>query len=375
MKVGITGANGFLGWHLRIRLALEGHDVRTATRETFAGPEALNEFVDGLDTIVHAAGVNRANDAAEITSGNRDLAADLVEALDTTASQATVIYTNSTQSEADNLYGNAKREAASILAQQQARLDAGFVDLVLPHLFGEFGRPFYNSAVTTFAHLLATGGEPTINDGGTLELVHAQQVAEQILPLLSERTSRRIRVEGHQCSVRDAWELLAAQHQRYVDEGTIPDTSDAHELRMFNTLRSQLYAADLYPVNLTLHADERGAFSEMARADGLGQTSISTSVPGITRGDHYHLDKIERFVVIRGQARIRVRQLLTDEIKTYDVSGDAPMVIDMPTLCTHNITNTGDSEMVTLFWAADHFDPSHPDTFPEPVKQERDTCE
>lgn len=368
MRIGITGAAGFLGWHLAQRFALEGHDVWSATRTTFANPAALQRFVAKSDAIVHAAGINRADDEIEISEGNPALASQLVAAMQAAGVAVPVVYTNSTQSEHDNLYGNAKQAASDILAGHQAEASVPFIDLVLPHLFGEFGRPNYNSVVSTFAHALATGVEPNVHRDGQLELLHAQDLAAQILDLLSEPVTARVRADGRACSVGEVWDTLQAQAHRYMNDSTIPGTADTFELQLFNTLRSQLYSADYYPIHLTLHSDDRGSFSEMVRADGLGQTSISTSRPGITRGDHYHLDKIERFVVIRGTADIRVRQLGTDVIKTFAVRGDAPVVIDMPTLCTHNITNTGDDELVTLFWAADHFDPANPDTYIQPVE-------
>ena len=121
---------------------------------------------------------------------------------------------------------------------------------------------------------------------------------------------------------------------------------------------------DAYPFALTKHADHRGAFFEVVRAWGQGQTSISTTVPGVIRGEHYHLNKVERFAVISGKATIRVRRLFTDDVVEFDVAGDEPCFIDMPPLCTHDITNTGDSELVTLFWSHDHFDPENGDTYP-----------
>lgn len=362
MKIGVTGASGFLGWHLGVRFELEGHDVVRATRETFTDPDMLRHFSTGLDVVVHAAGVNRSEDPKEIATANPGLAEQLGSALDAIGSTARVIYTNSIQSDAGTIYGNAKQAAADVLARRQARAGAGFVDLVLPHLFGEFGRPFYNSVVSTFAHALATGGEATVERDGRLELLHAQQVAVEILALLEGPATGRHRLGGRECSVGEVWDLLASQHARYVDESTIPLLADQHELRVFNTLRSQLYLNGHYPVAVTQHSDERGAFAELVRADGLGQTSVSTSKPGITRGDHYHLDKIERFVVIEGSARICVRRLGTNHVDVYDVTGDHPAIIDMPTLCTHNITNVGAQDLITVFWAGDHFDPGRPDT-------------
>lgn len=369
--VGITGAGGFLGWHIRCRLRAEGIEAATANRETFADDDALDAFIEHSDLIVHAAGVNRDDERDDVEAGNRWLADRLVGAMERTDHWSPVVYTNSTQSEAGTAYGEAKQSAAARLGSSLNQHGAPLVDLVLPHLFGEYGHPFYNSAVSTFAHLLATRSEPTINPDGRLELLHAQDVAAEVVRLaaaLDSVQSSRQRLAGHEISIPDAWDLLASQHHRYVEELTVPTFDSRFELQMFNMLRSQLDLAGYYPVPITRHGDDRGAFSELCRADGTGQTSISTSKPGITRGDHYHLDKIERFVVVDGEGVIRLRRLFTDEIREYRVCGEQPTLIDMPPLVTHNITNVGGGMLITMFWAGDHFDPDEPDTFFEPVE-------
>ncbi len=367
MIVGVTGANGFLGWHLRCRLLIGGVQTISATRQTFASPEMLDQFVRSADVIVHAAGVNRANSEAEVVDGNKNLAADLVAAMKRTESVVPVIYTNSVKSEEGGVYGQAKQAASDLLRQFLTAAQTPFADLVLPHLIGEFGQPFYNSAVTTFAHQLAIGQSPSVNGSAELELLHAQDVSGEILDLVNGFASVRRRIPGRKILVGEAWDLLEHQHRRYVTEQTIPAFASRFEQLMFNVLRSQLYVGGHYPRKITRHEDARGAFSELCRADGLGQTSISTSAPGVTRGDHFHLEKIERFVVVGGSARIRLRRLLTDEVQSFDVNANSPALIDMPPLVTHNITNIGDGTLTTMFWAGDHFDPAVPDTYPEAV--------
>lgn len=369
--VGVTGAAGFLGWHMRSRLHLEGISCVAADRTTFSDSVALDEFVSKCTSIVHTAGVNRA-EPDEVAAGNPNIATALVEALARTNSSIPIIYANSTHAEGDTVYGRSKRRAAEILADHQEKVGAPFLNLVLPHLFGEFGRPHYNSAVTTFAHELATGGTPEINESGRLELAHAQDVAAHCLAALANPAAldpRAVeRFDGTAISVGEVWELMRTQHDRYVDSFTVPDFANRFELQIFNTLRSQLYSTGFYPRSLVQHSDDRGAFVELARSDGLGQTSLSSSLPGISRGDHFHIDKIERFVVVGGQARITMRRVLTDEVVAVDVSGDAPVFIDMPPLVTHKIENTAGSNLTTMFWAADHFDPAAPDTWHDPVE-------
>jgi len=365
--VGITGAAGFLGWHVACRLHALGFETLPATRETFASADDLRAFAERATVVLHLAGVNRASNDQEIHLGNLDPASALVVALEQTGNAVPILYSNSTQSEKDSVYGVAKRGAAEILADYCAKHGVAFLDLVLPHLFGEFGRPNYNSAVTTFAHALATGSGVDVNREGQLELLHAQDVAARAVAFVNGGVSVQERMNGRPISVGAVWDQLAFYKKRYVDEFTIPSFADRFGLRLFNTLRSQLYLQGHYPVPLTVHTDTRGGFAELCRADGVGQTSLSTSQPGVSRGDHFHFEKIERFVVTRGQAQISLRQVLTDNIVRFDVSGDSPVVIDMPPLVTHNIVNSSPNEVTTVFWAGDHFDPDNPDTYVDPV--------
>lgn len=368
MIVGVTGGNGFLGWHLRVRLLAAGVESIVATRETFSNDASLDEFVAASDVVVHAAGVNRASSEEAITTGNISLAESLVAAARRTSSTSPVLYTNSTQSTSDNPYGLAKARASEILRDWCNEAQVAFANVVLPHLFGEFGRENYNSAVTTFAYCLARGDQPSVNRIGELELLHAQDVAKWILGWAQEPVSIDHRMVGRAMTVGEVWDLLELQHKRYCGDLTVPAFDDAFEQQIFNTLRSQLYRAAYYPVPITLHGDNRGAFAEIGRSDGTGQTSFSTSFPDIQRGDHYHFDKIERFVVVAGEAEIKVRRVLTSELQVFTVSGSQPVAIDMPPMCTHNIRNIGANTMTTIFWAGDHFDPATPDTFTEPVE-------
>lgn len=370
MRIGITGASGFVGWHLRCRLGVRGHEVVPAARQTFDSDESLNEFVSGLDVLVHAAGSNRGDPTDPGSLANVRLATQLADAINRAGGQTKVIYVNSIHIDGSTEYGDAKRRAAEVLKARADKDGAVFVDLVLPHLFGEYGRPFYNSAVATFSHLAATRGTPTINPEGHVELLHLSAVADLVEHALTATESTQQRPAGRRMAMQDAWDELHRLHTRYVDDGTVPNVDDRGDLQMFNMLRSHLHLAGHYPVPIVRHADHRGAFSELCRADATGQTSISTSAPGIRRGEHFHLDKIERFVVLAGEAVIRLRRLHTDHVESFEVSGDEPVLIDMPPLVTHDITNIGATELITMFWAGDHFDPDRPDTYPEPVAKD-----
>lgn len=365
MIVGITGANGFLGWHTKCHLFARGIKFVTATRETFASSEALAAFAEQADVVLHCAGVNRADTEQAVVDGNLQLADALIDACKNASTPPGIVYANSTKVLAGGFYGQAKAEAGARLSDYAATTATFATDILFPHLFGEFGEPNYNSAVTTFAHQLAHGQISQVNDG-QLELLHAQQAAAIMRQAAQDGSTERLQPAGTAITVPDVYarmQRLAA----YVQSGIVPDMNGSQlDLELFNTIRSQMWP-DAYPMTLTRHEDHRGAFFEVVRAWGQGQTSISTTVPGVIRGEHFHFEKVERFAVISGQATIRVRRLFTDDIHTFEVTGSEPVFIDMPPLCTHDITNTGDQELITLFWSHDHFDPTAGDTYPAPV--------
>lgn len=365
MRIGITGADGLLGFHMKALLhADRQHEVRLATRETFASPGQLAAFVEGLDGIVHFAGVNRAPEA-EVETMNRVLAEQLVAALIATGSKASLIYSNSTHIERDTAYGRGKKQASTAFAGWAAEAGANYVDLVLPHVFGEFGRPFYNSVVSTFCHQLAHQQAPVIQVDGDLELVHAQEVARRCLAALSANESGVVRMVGYPIKVSELLVRLQGLHQTYVSQ-VVPDLSAPLDLCLFNTLRSYLYPG-LYPVELTLRTDPRGTLFEAVKTHHGGQTFLSTTHEGITRGNHYHLRKVERFLVTQGEAEICLRRLFTNDVQVFRVSGSRPCYVDMPTFHTHSIKNVGQGDLTTMFWTNEIFDPADPDTYAEPV--------
>lgn len=366
MKIGITGADGLIGWHLRAYLKAidSGHDVRLASRATFKRPELLTEFVDGVDAIIHLAGMNRGADA-EIETTNAALARDLVLACEQTNTRPFLVYANSTHQDRDTAYGRGKRAGANTLRSWAEQNGTGFANLILPHVFGEFGKPFYNSVVSTFCHQLARNETPQIITDGDLELLHAQDVAAHSLMVIQENQCGDIRLNGANMKVSELLQRLTDMRDCYQSM-VMPKLESMLDVRLFNTLRSYLFPGH-YPVALVLHSDVRGSLFEVVKSISGGQVFISTTHPGITRGNHFHTRKIERFLVASGEAEICLRKLFGDEVTRFKVRGDSPCYVDIPTFHTHHITNTGESELVTLFWANEIFDPADADTFPELV--------
>lgn len=360
MNVLVTGSAGFLGWHIRCALFAEGHHIAAIDRDRFWS-EDFEVAVKAADAIVHCAGVNRGSDEL-VRTGNLELARHLAQTYTTQDSRARIIYLNSTHIDRQTIYGDAKAEAAQVLANVATER---FVDLVLPNVFGEGGRPFYNSVVSTFCHQIANNLDLTINDDAALEVVHAQDVADEVLKHLNSPTTGQIRLAGVKTSVVELAHSLRNIHEIY-GRNVLPETSDLFARSLFNTLRS--YGIPEMNVHaLDPRRDDRGHLVELVKTGSGGQLFVSWTKPSITRGNHFHRRKIERFVVMEGKARIRMRKLFSSEVISIEVSGDSPVSVDIPTLHTHEITNTGDTLLLTAFWTDEIFNPSKPETYAEVV--------
>jgi UDP-2-acetamido-2,6-beta-L-arabino-hexul-4-ose reductase len=361
MKIVVTGAYGFLGWHLRCRLhALTDATVAAVGRGHI---ERLPEVVHDADAVVHLAGVNRGADTG-LTEANVTLSRVVADAVTRSDSRPRIVFANSIQAGNGTPYGDGKAAAASVLAAAAESMGSSFVDVRLPNLFGEHGRPYYNSFVATFCHELALGRQPSVVDR-ELFLLHAQPAAKALMDGLAG-DSRIDNPSGTPVTVAG---VLGALHrfQHLYDGGDIPPLVSELDIELFNTFRAELFPAR-YPIPLVNRADARGELFECVRSHGgSGHAFVSSTVPGATRGEHFHLRKVERFVVIRGRGRITLRRLLTDEVVAFVVDGETPVALDMPTMWAHNITNTGDGELVTMFWTNTIFDAAHPDTYPERV--------
>ncbi|MEQ4302986.1 NAD-dependent epimerase/dehydratase family protein [Plantactinospora sp. B6F1] len=369
MRLGLTGAGGFLGWHVRVLAqALGWPDPVTLSRADLADPALVAERLADVDRVLHLAGVNR-GDPADVAAGNVELAAALLRGLRRCPSPPkTVVFANSVQAGNGTPYGDSKAAAAATLTGV-AEAGTALVDVRLPNLYGEHGRPFYNSVLATFCRLLADGGAPEVRQDRDLDLVHVTDAAARLVDA-PPGGSWDAAMPALRIGVRELADLLAGYAAGYRT-GDIPPLRDRHEVRLFNTYRSHCFPAHC-PIPLTRHADARGELVEVVRAyGGAGQTFCSTSRPGVTRGEHFHLAKVERFAVLRGTAEINLRRVGHDEVLRFPVRGDTPVVVDMPTMWVHNIVNTGSDELLTLFWTNEPFDPSRPDTYPEPVAAPR----
>jgi len=237
----------------------------------------------------------------------------------------------------------------------------------LPNLFGEHSQPHYNSVVATFCYELARGSKPTLVHDREIPLLHVQDAVDQMLDLTDKRAAGVFQPQGSPTVVSELMKKLTRFHDLYLT-GQVPDTSIRIDRALFNTYRSFCFP-DQFPIRPTLRTDSRGHLFECLNSHG-GQSVVfcSTSRPGVTRGEHFHLRKIERFLVLAGTGVIALRRLFDHAIVRFTVSGETPAIIDMPTMWTHSITNAGTDELLTLFWADEMLNPEHPDTYPERVE-------
>ncbi|WP_309064556.1 polysaccharide biosynthesis C-terminal domain-containing protein [Microbacterium sp.] len=361
--VALTGAQGFLGWHTRAALHADQVEARGIPVGDRFNLEQAKSAIEGSERAIHIAGVNRASDE-EVMAGNVEFAEQFAQGLRAAdAAPAVVVFANSTQADNGTVYGKAKSRAADIVAAAASQVGAEFVDVRLPNLFGEHGKPFYNAVTATFCHLLASGDEPTVQQDRDLTLVHAQDAADLLTGVRAVGEQPLVEREESVSGLLARLAEIAALYRG----GEIADVSTDFGRDLFNTYRSYAFPQHA-PIRLERHADTRGSFFEIVRSHGGdGQSSFSTTVPGVTRGDHYHRRKIERFTVLSGSGTIALRKLFTDEVIRFHVSGEEPAAVDMPTMWAHNITNSGSETLYTSFWTNDIFDPQNPDTIAEVV--------
>jgi UDP-2-acetamido-2,6-beta-L-arabino-hexul-4-ose reductase len=366
IKVGITGRSGFIGYHLYQTLILykEEFSLIDFDRSFFDDQKKMDSFVSSCDVIVHLAALNRHNDPEFIYNTNISLVTKLINSLERTATKPHLIISSSTQEEKDNLYGKSKKEARLMLSKWANHCGGKLTGLIIPNVFGPFGHPYYNSVVATFCHQISRGGAPRVDFDGQLKLIYVGDLVKEIIKFIkkNENSHELLIHYTAKAKVSEILSLLQYFRVSYQDNGEIPLLNNDFQYKLFNTYRCYMDVANYFPRKFMLHADNRGAFVEIARQGIPGQTSFSTTFPGITRGNHFHTRKIERFAVIKGKALIQLKRIGTDEVHDFYLDGNQPAYVDMPIWYTHNIKNIGDDVLYTIFWINEPFDPNDPDT-------------
>ncbi len=376
MNILITGANGFIGRNLRQTLASERQGDSLALIDVDTPPETLEAQAAQADFVFHLAGVNRPQSMDEFMRGNRDFTVALLEMLKH-GKRPPVALSSSIQAELDNPYGMSKRAAEEAVFAYGECTGAPVYVYRLPNAFGKWSRPNYNSAVATFCHNIARGLPITVNDSNVLlKLVYIDDIVSELLRAMDGMPTKGAdgfcRVDPvHEIRLGDLADRLKG-FRDMRDRLESPDQTDPLTAKLYATYLSFLPPGDFARSPVT-HSDARGSFTELIHLGGHGQVSVNVSRPHITKGEHWHHTKHEKFVVISGQGVIRLRKLGEGTVITYKVSAETPMVVDIPPGYTHSIENTGDTDMMTLMWANERFDPSRPDTFRLNVEPDKET--
>jgi len=370
IKVGITGQVGFIGTHLANYLKLKSAEIELVPFEDsfFENEEMLKRFVLQCDTIVHLAAMNR-GDEKEIYSLNINLIKKLIASLERNKHKPHVIFASSIQESQDNAYGRSKKEGKKLLEKWADKTSGRVTSLIIPNVYGCFGRPFYNSVISTFCYQLTHNLKPKLEIDAELPLIYVNDLVkvfyQKIINSDSEVTVLHVKATTQQ-KVSNILGSLKKYKDLYLKHYVIPELNSHYEVSLFNVFRSYI-EYDFFPVKLKTRSDKRGSLFEIIKSLNGGQTFLSTTKPNIIRGNHYHTRKIERFCVIQGEAVIRLRRIATKEIIKYKVSGKTPCIVDIPIFHTHNIENTGKKDLKTIFWSNELFDPNDPDTSFEEV--------
>lgn len=371
MNILITGARGFMGKNLRSALTGRCGDAhRLMLLDMPHTEEELLAAAAEADFVFHLAGVNRPTDPADFQKGNADFTRQLLTLLKERGKRPPVLLSSSIQAALENPYGQSKLSAEQAVADYGRETGSAVYLYRLPNVFGKWSRPNYNSAVATFCHNVARGLPITVNDPSvTLRLVYIDDVVEEFLRAMEGQPHR----EGEWCTVQPVHEVNLGHMAELIqsfpalrDSLTAPDQSDPLVKKLYATYLSFLPPEDFSRPTVT-HADQRGSFTELLHMGSRGQVSLNISKPHITKGDHWHQTKHEKFIVLQGEGVIRFRKVGDSTVIAYKVSGENLTVVDIPTGYTHSIENTGDTDMLTLMWANEVFDQAHPDTLRLPV--------
>ena len=383
MKVLVTGANGFLGRNLCVQLdnirqgkarhALISSDLVVFRFDVDTDPDLLERYAKEADFVFHLAGVNRPKEESEFMRVNRDLTSRLLDLLKKGNSRAPVMISSSIQAALDNPYGLSKRAGEQLLFDYAAQTGCRVLVYRFPNLFGKWSRPNYNSAVATFCHHIAADQPIQVNDPAVvLTLAYVDDVVEELLRALAGCPTK----DGDYCTVPVTHQVTLGEIVRLIrsfkesrQTKEVPDLSDPFTAKLYATYLSFL-PADRFSYPLKMNTDPRGSFTEIIRTADRGQFSVNISKPGITKGNHWHHTKNEKFLVVSGTGVIRFRPVGSDEITEYFVSGEEMQVVDIPPGYTHSIENLGTGDMVTVMWCSECFDPDRPDTYFLPVQPE-----
>lgn len=369
MKLLVTGANGFVGQNLVATLnTMKDYELYLYDRDNSL--EDLDQMTKDCDFVIHLAGVNRPVNPEEFYTGNADLTDNLCALLKKHNNKAPILLSSSIQAALDNDYGKSKKLGEDVLFKHANEMSSKVYVYRFENLYGKWSRPFYNTVIATWCHQIAHDEEISINNPETeLTFVYIDDVVEEIINALQGNANC---VDDYcyvpttdTVSLGQIASLLLSFKESRINF-YVPDITTRFGKNLYSTYLSFL-PEDKFKYSLKMNVDDRGSFTEVLKTLNLGQVSINISKPSITKGQHWHHTKNEKFLVVSGNGQIQFRHMVTNDIVIVDVSGENLEVVDIPVGYTHNIINTGKTDMVTLMWANETFNPNKPDTFYEEV--------
>lgn len=380
MNILVTGAKGFIGKNLCATL----YNIKNGKDKTFDIDPNIDVFESDIDTsdddfdaycekadfVFNLAGINRPKEESEFIKGNFSFASKLIDTLKKHNNTCPVMISSSTQAALSNPYGKSKKAAEDIVFEYGRQTGAKVLVYRFPNVFGKWCRPNYNSAVATFCNNIANDLPIKVNDPNVvMNLIYIDDIVSELINALCGNENR----EGDYCAVTPVHTVKLGEIAQLIydfkksrENRTVVSTKDPFTKKLYATYLSYL-PKDKFSYPLKMNCDDRGSFTEIIRTVDRGQFSVNISKPHITKGNHWHHTKNEKFVVVSGKGVIRFRKIGTDEVIEYFVSGDKMEVVDIPTGYTHNIENLGDTDMVTFMWCNECFDPNKPDTYFEEV--------
>lgn len=365
MKILVTGANGFIGKNLIEELQHKEYneiykcDINTTEQE-------LEEYIEKCEFIFHLAGVNRPEKEEEFMKGNFGFTSEMLDLLKKHNNKAPIVITSSIQAELDNPYGKSKKAGEDLMFSYEKETGAKVMVYRLPNVFGKWCRPNYNSVIATFCYNIARDLSIKVNDPEViLNLVYIDDVVEELIGALEGKAHYNDKFcyvpTVHIQKLGDIANLIYSFRETRKNL-MIPNMEDAFTKKLYSTYLSYLPEKEFsYPLKMNI--DNRGSFTEMFKSEERGQVSVNISKPGIIKGNHWHNTKNEKFIVVSGKGKIKFRKVGSDEVIEYNVSGDKLEVVDIPVGYTHSIENVGDTDMVTIMWANELFNPDKPDTY------------
>ena len=367
MKILVTGAKGFVGKNLIVELRNQGfEDLMEFDVDT--DPNQLDKYARECDFVFHLAGVNRPENPADFMAGNFGFTSQLLDALKKHHSKAPVLITSSIQAAQNNPYGESKKAGEDLLFDYSKETGSKVYVYRLPNVFGKWCRPNYNSAVATFCNNIAHNLPIQVNDPNViLNLVYVDDVINSFIAKLKVESPLDLSNRFEEVSpvyTKPLGEIVSLLNQFKDSRLTLqlPDMGDAFVKKLYSTYLSYLPESDFsYP--LKMNVDQRGSFTEFLKTSERGQVSVNISKPHITKGNHWHHTKNEKFLVVSGKGVIRFRKIDSEDIIEYLVSGEKLEVVDIPVGYTHNIENLGDTDMITIMWVNEVFDKEKPDTY------------